>query len=79
MDRNYVYVYSRCGIKTVKDELKIIEQAEFENIGDIFGVMAKYVLGGLTKGILWSTAVENGVFLNGLKKIKKLLDFWDRS
>ncbi|NBJ91653.1 hypothetical protein [Parablautia muri] len=79
MNRNYVYVYSRCGIKNVKDELKVIEQAEFENIEDIFGVIAKYVLGGLTKGVLWSMAVENGVFLSGLKKIKNLLDFWDRT
>ncbi len=79
MDRNYVYIYSRNGIKTVKDELRLIENAELEDIENIFGVMAKYVLGGLTKGILWSTAVENGVFLAGLKKIKKLLDFWDRT
>lgn len=79
MDRNYVYVYSRCGIRSVKDELRLIEQAEFEDMENIFGIMAKYVLGGMTKGILWSTAVENGVFLSGLKQIKKLLDFWDRA
>ncbi|MCI8614234.1 hypothetical protein D7V94_02730 [Parablautia intestinalis] len=79
MSRNYVYVYSRYGIKSVKDELKLIEQAEFGDMENILGIMAKYVLGGMTKGILWSTAVENGVFLSGLKQMKKLLDFWDRS
>ena len=51
----------------------MIEQVEFKDIEIIFAIMAKYVLGGMTKGILWSQAVENGVFFHGLKKIKELL------
>lgn len=77
LDRNYVYVYSRYGIRTEKDELDTIDKVEFKEIETIFGIMAKYVLGGMTKGTLWSRAVENGVFLFGLKKIKELLDIWD--
>ena len=42
------------------------------------GIMAKYVLGGMTKGKLWSEAVENGVFLQALLKIKELLEVWDK-
>ncbi len=77
MDRNYVYIYSRRGIKTVQDELRMIGNTELKDIEVIFGIMAKYVLGGMTKGVLWPQAVENGVFLHGLKRIKELLDIWD--
>lgn len=78
MDRNYVYVYSHKGITNEQDELRVINEVEFKEIEVIFGIMAKYVLGGMTKGVLWSKAVENGVFLQGLKRIKELLDVWDQ-
>ncbi|MDD6492891.1 MAG: hypothetical protein PUG54_11880 [Firmicutes bacterium] len=78
MDRNYVYVYSQCGIRNEQDELKWIDQTELKDIEIIFGIMAKYVLGGMTKGVLWSKAVENGVFLHGLRRVKELLDIWDQ-
>lgn len=78
MNRNYVYVYSRNNIRTSADELEKIESAELREMEDIVGIMAKYVLGGVTKGNLWSQAVENGVFLQALLKIKKLLDVWDK-
>ena len=77
MNRNYVYSFSRYGIKTVKDELDMIRRTELKEIEVVFDIMAKYVLGGMTRGILWSQAVENGVFLAGLKRIKDLLDVWD--
>lgn len=77
MDRNYVYVLSRNSLRTEQDELNWIEQAELRNIEDIFGIMSKYVLGGMTKGYLWTQAVENGVFLQSLLKVKKLLEVWD--
>lgn len=77
MNRNYVYTFSKYGIKTEKDEMDLIARTELKEIEIIFDLMAKYVLGGMTKGILWSKAVENGVFLHGLKKTKDLLDVWD--
>lgn len=78
MDRNYVYILSRNGLRTEQDELDWIEKAELRNIEDVFGIMAKYVLGGMTKGYLWTQAVENGIFLQALCKIKKLLEIWDK-
>lgn len=78
MDRNYVYTYSRLRIKDAADELKWIGQVELKDIEVIFAIMAKYVLGGMTRGLLWSEAVENGVFLQGLKRVKELLDIWDQ-
>lgn len=74
MNRNYVYVYSRYRIKNVGDELRVIEKIEFKDIEVIFAIMSKYVLGGMTKGILWSQAVENDVFLHALRRIKELLE-----
>lgn len=77
MNRNYVYAFSRNRIRSERDELRVIDQSELKDIENIFNIMAKYVLGGMTKGGLWSRAVENGVFYHGLKRIKELLDVWD--
>lgn len=77
MDRNYVYIFSRNRIRTEQDELRMIDKSELKEIENILGIMAKYVLGGMTKGVLWSRAVENGVFYHGLKRIKELLEMWD--
>jgi len=78
INRNYVYVFSRNFIRTQQDELDWIKKAELKNIEDIFGIMAKYILGGMTKGNMWTQGVENGVFLNALIKIKELLGVYDR-
>ncbi len=77
MDRNYVYIFSRNKIHTEQDELRMIDKSELKDIENILGIMAKYVLGGMTKGVLWSRAVENGVFYHGLKRIKELLEMWN--
>ena len=50
---------------------------EFKDIELIYAIMAKYVLGGMTKGMLWSEAVENGTFLKCLQKLKEVLNVWD--
>ncbi len=78
MDRNYVYVYSRLGLHTVQDEKNAIESAGLKDIEVIVGIMAKYVLGGMTKGTLWTQAEEEGIFYYSLVKIKELLDVWDQ-
>lgn len=77
MDKNYVYVYSQNFIKTVADEKKAIENADLKSCDILIGIFSKYVLGGMTKGSLWATAVSEGIFLEVLKKMKKLLDIWD--
>lgn len=78
VDRNYVYTYSHYKLRSAQDELEVIEQADLREIEAVFAIMAKYVLGGMTKGALWSEAVENGVFFHGLVRIKELLDIWDQ-
>lgn len=78
MDRNYVYTLSRNGLRTSYQEKTWIKEAELQNIEDIVAIMAKYVLGGMTKGRLWSDAVWNGIFLDGLVRIKEILEIHDK-
>ena len=78
MDRNYPYVYSRNGIRTVKDEKRVIAKVTIRDMDVLKGILTKYVLGGMTKGTLWSTAVTEGIFLDILLKMKEIVEFWDK-
>ena len=69
LDRNYVYVYSRNRIRTVADELQIIDRCGIMEMDILKGILSKYVMGGMTKGRLWTEAVYNQVFLKVLMKI----------
>lgn len=77
MDKNYVYAYSGYSIKTVEDEKRAIDEATVKDAQVLLGILSKYVMGGMTKGVLWSRAVEEGIFYLVLKKMKALLDIWD--
>ncbi len=78
MDKNYPYVYSRNGIRTYQDELALIEKTDIMNMANIGGVLSHYIIGGRTKGRLWSMGVENGVYLAAITKAKKIIDFYTR-
>ena len=77
MNRNYVYVYSRNRIRTEADEHRFIRNATIKEMGDLWGILSKYILKG-TKAALWSEGVRNGVFLELLLKMKEILAYWDR-
>lgn len=77
MDRNYRYIYSRWKIRTQQEELRIIEKCTIQEMDVLKGILSKYVMGGMTKGRMWSEAVEKGIFLHVLKQMKANLDFWD--
>lgn len=78
LDRNYVYIYSRNRIRTVEDELRMIDQSGIREMDVLKGILSKYVMGGMTKGKLWTEAVRNRVFLNVIKKMKENIEFWDK-
>ncbi len=78
LDRNYVYIYSRNKIRTVEDELRMIDQSGIREMDVLKGILSKYVMGGMTKGKLWTEAVQNRVFLNVIIKMKKNIEFWDK-
>lgn len=77
-DRNYVYVYSRNGIRSVEDEHKQIAEVTIKNIDVLTAVLSNYILGGMTKGRLWPQAVEEGIFLEILLKFRELFTVWDQ-
>ncbi len=77
-DRNYQYVYSRNHINTVADEYVLIDRASVQDLGILVGILSKYILGGRTKGTLWSEGAKNGVYLAIVQKLKDLCEFWDK-
>lgn len=77
MDRNYRYVYSRCRIRITEDELMAVKRATIKEMDVLKAILSRYVMEGMTKGKKWSEAVENGVFLAVISKMKENLDFWD--
>jgi predicted transcriptional regulator with HTH domain len=76
MDRNYPYVYSKYGMHTYIDEIFRIEKCDLKDMDVIIGIISKYVLGGMSKGILWNIAVEEGIFFHALVRIKDILEKW---
>lgn len=77
MDSNYVYAYTGYNIRTVEDEKRAIEEATVKDAALLCGILSKYVLGGNTKGSVWTQAVFEGIFVLVLKRMKKLLEIWD--
>lgn len=78
ISRNYVYVYSRNKLRTAEDEKRFIRNATIREMGDLWGILSRYILKGMTKATMWSEGVRNGTFLELLLKMKEILDFWDK-
>ena len=78
MDRNYSYVYTRNHIQNHEDERKIIAAAELRDWGILRGILSKYVLGGRTKSVLWSQAVQENIFYLVLKRMQEIIEYWDK-
>lgn len=77
-DRNYVYQYRHYRMETPAEELAEINNVTIKNVELLTGVLSKYVCEGMTKGRMWSLAVEEGIFLAILLKFKELFDLWDQ-
>lgn len=78
LDRNYAYVYTRNKIRSVREEQAYIEKATIRQMDGLRGILSKYILGGLTKGTVWTEGVANGSILKTLVKMKEILDYWER-
>lgn len=78
LDRNYVYIYSRNRIRTTADELRMIDRCSIMEMDILKGILSKYVMGGMTKGRLWTEAVRNQIFLKIIRKMKENIEFWDK-
>ncbi|MCD7835751.1 MAG: hypothetical protein LUG83_03685 [Lachnospiraceae bacterium] len=78
MDKNYPYVYTRSHLKTHEDERRVIEMATWKEWDILRGILSKYVLGGRVKSVLWSEAVKENIFYLVLKRMKEIIEFWDK-
>lgn len=78
MERNYRYVYTRNRLRTHEDERRLIDAAELKNWDVLCGILSKYVLGGMTKGVLWSEAVQEDIFYLVLLRMKEIIEYWDK-
>lgn len=78
MDRNYPYTYTRNRIKTHDDERKIITRAGIRDWNILKGILSKYVLGGRTKGLLWSEGLQENIFYLILKQMQQIIEYWDK-
>ncbi len=47
-------------------------------MSDLWKIFSKYILKGMTKAGLWSEAVESGIFLELLLKMKDIIAFWGK-
>lgn len=72
--RNYQYVYTRNRIKNTEQERKRIKSATLRDIDLLSGILSRYVLGGMTKSVLWAQGVESGIFLEVLYKLREILE-----
>ena len=64
-------------MKTVEDELKIIEKCTILQMDILGDILSKYVLGGKTKSTLWSEAARHGVLIAVVEKADELIHFWE--
>ncbi len=78
MDRNYRYTFVRNKIESHDDERRLIKKAGINEWNILCGILSKYVLGGRTKGTLWSEAVTEGIFYLVLDQMKSIVEYWDK-
>lgn len=78
LDKNYAYVYSRNRVRNAADEQKLIEKATVRDIHILKGILSKYILGGMTKGVIWTEGIKNGSILKVLLKLKEIIEYWDK-
>lgn len=78
LDRNYRYIYSKHRIRSLEDEWKMISRSDIMQMDILKGILSKYIMGGMTKGKMWTEAVENQIFLKVVRKMKENLEFWDK-
>lgn len=78
MDKNYVYVYSRLGLKTPMDEKRAIEQAGIQDWNVLCGILTRYVRGGMTQSYLWRQGMSESIFYLVILKMKEIVEYWDK-
>lgn len=78
MDRNYQYTYTRNHLRTHDDERAFIAGATWKEWDVLRGIFSKYVMGGRVKAYLWNEAVQERIFYLVIKKMKEIIEYWDK-
>lgn len=78
MNRNYVYTMSKYRLKTAADEHAYIQKATIREMGELWDILSKYVLGGNVKAVLWGEGVTNGIYAALIKKMRELIAHWSK-
>lgn len=79
MDRNYRYVLTRNRLNGPADEIAFVKAQTILKIHNIGGILSAYVMGGQTKSRVWTEAMNYGIFLEIVRKLKELYDFWENA
>lgn len=77
-NKNYVYSYSKYRIKNWKDELDVIDKIELKNMHVLGDILSRYVIKGMTRGVIWNEGVEYGIYEHAIAKMKELIDYYTR-
>ena len=64
---------------TVSPPAYMIQKAGWKEWDILRGILSKYVLGGRTKGNLWSEAVSEQIFYLVIRQMQEIIEFWDKS
>ena len=75
IDINYRFVYSRYRINNYEDEWRIIESSDILQMNILIAILSKYILQGMTKGVVWTEGVQHQIYYKVLLKMKKIIEF----
>lgn len=73
MNKNYPYIYRRWKMPDPKSERIAMECATIRDMDLFRGIISKYVLEGQRKSVMWTTAVEERIFVTALTRLRALI------
>ena len=73
MNRNYPSVYRKWRMATPEAERIAMQSATIRDIDLFRGIISKYVMEGMRKSTMWTTAVEERIFVTALTKLRSLI------
>lgn len=75
LNSNYSYVYSKYRITTAADERRAIKQMEIGQMDHLYSILSRYAIKGMTKGLVWTEGVQEGIYLQVILRMKELIEF----
>ena len=73
MNKNYPYTYRRWKMPDPKSERIAMESATIRDIDLFRGILSRYIMEGMRKSYMWTTGVEERIFVTALVKLRSLI------